>query len=76
MPDEAIDIIDIPEVSADNMTRGYRGAGFKPIKTPITIRLDTDIIAWFKDNAKNGRYQTAINQALREFMTKAPKRAP
>lgn len=37
-------------------------------KTRITIRLDEDILAWFKarvDEAGGGNYQTLINQALR-----------
>src|SRR5690349_20263006 len=37
-------------------------------KTRITIRLDEDVIAWFRTQAEQagaGNYQTAINQALR-----------
>lgn len=40
-------------------------------KTRITIRLDDDIVKWFKeqvDVAGGGNYQTLINQALREYM--------
>jgi uncharacterized protein (DUF4415 family) len=40
-------------------------------KTRITIRLDEDIVAWFKqqvDEAGGGNYQTLINSALRQFM--------
>jgi len=41
---------------------------FKPVKKPVTLRLDADVLAWFK---KQGRgYQTRINQALREAMAK------
>ena len=38
-------------------------------KTRITIRLDDDVIAWFKQkvhNAGGGSYQALINAALRE----------
>lgn len=38
-------------------------------KTRITIRLDDDVIAWFKKrvhNAGGGSYQALINTALRE----------
>lgn len=39
---------------------------FKPIKKPITLRIDADILAWFQ---KKGRgYQTRINEALRKVM--------
>jgi len=40
-------------------------------KTRITIRLDDDVIAWFKDQvnrAGGGNYQTLINRALRAFI--------
>jgi uncharacterized protein (DUF4415 family) len=39
---------------------------YRPIKKPVTLRLDADVIAWFK---KSGRgYQTRINRALRKMM--------
>lgn len=41
---------------------------FRPTKQSVTIRLDTDIVAWFKAGAVDGGYQTAINRALREYM--------
>ena len=40
-------------------------------KTRITIRLDDDLLQWFKDQvhaAGGGNYQTLINQALREHL--------
>lgn len=40
-------------------------------KTRITIRLDDDLLQWFKDQvhaAGGGNYQTLINAALREFV--------
>jgi uncharacterized protein (DUF4415 family) len=40
-------------------------------KTRITIRLDNEVIQWFKkqvDDAGGGNYQTLINQALREHI--------
>jgi uncharacterized protein (DUF4415 family) len=42
-----------------------------PGKTRITIRLDDDVIAWFKaqvDAAGGGNYQTQINDALKEHI--------
>jgi Uncharacterized protein conserved in bacteria len=41
---------------------------FRPAKQSVTIRLDTDVVAWFKAGAADGGYQTAINRALREYM--------
>ena len=39
-------------------------------KTRITIFIDTDILAWFRDEAeREGRgYQSAINRALRNYI--------
>jgi uncharacterized protein (DUF4415 family) len=45
-----------------------------PGKTRITIRLDQDVIDWFKgqvDEAGGGNYQTLINRALRDYMGQA-----
>jgi len=57
-----------------DFSRGRRGAVFpaQPGKTRITIRLDDDILAWFRKQinaAGGGSYQTAMNDALREYMT-------
>jgi uncharacterized protein (DUF4415 family) len=42
------------------------GVLYRPIKKPVTLRLDADVLAWFK---KSGRgYQTRINRALRKLM--------
>jgi uncharacterized protein (DUF4415 family) len=42
-----------------------------PGKTRITIRVDTDILNWFRNQVHNrggGNYQTLINEALREYI--------
>lgn len=47
------------------------GEFYKPIKKPVTLRLDADVLAWFK---KQGRgYQTRINKALRKVVEEAGK---
>jgi hypothetical protein len=56
-----------------DFSRGKRGAVIQtpPGKTRITIRLDDDILEWFREQvhqAGGGNYQTLINQALREYM--------
>ncbi len=49
--------------------RRTRGKQKEPTKTSIHIRLDADIIAWFKQGTDGERgYQTRINQALREYI--------
>lgn len=40
-------------------------------KTRVTIRLDEDVIAWFRaqvEAAGGGNYQTLINDALRQYI--------
>ena len=47
----------------------WRGVFFRPIKKQLTLRLDADVIDWFKTHAPNGEgYQTSINSALREYV--------
>jgi uncharacterized protein (DUF4415 family) len=41
-------------------------------KTRITIRIDDDIIEWFRQHVEGmgtGNYQTMMNQALRDYIT-------
>jgi len=40
---------------------------YKPVKKPVTLRLDADILAWFQRGGRG--YQTRINSALRKVMT-------
>lgn len=70
LPDDQINTDDIPEVR--EWTHFRRGAFYKPVKQQITLRLDADIVNWFKAHAKNGRgYQTDINKALRKHVHQA-----
>lgn len=39
---------------------------YRPVKKPVTLRLDADVLAWFKRDGR--RYQTRINAALRKVM--------
>jgi uncharacterized protein (DUF4415 family) len=39
---------------------------YRPVKKPITVRIDADVLAWFKKDGR--RYQTRINSALRKMM--------
>lgn len=56
-----------------DFSRGKRGAVVKalPGKTRITIRIDDDILEWFRGqvhSAGGGNYQTLINRTLRKHM--------
>jgi uncharacterized protein (DUF4415 family) len=56
-----------------DFSKGKRGA-IDPIptgKTRITIRLDDDILDWFREQvtiAGGGNYQTQINEVLRQYI--------
>jgi len=49
------------------------GDFYRPLKKPVTLRLDADVIAWFKKDGT--RYQTRINAALRKVMEREAKAA-
>ena len=67
LPDDEIDTTDAPEIL--DWSDARRGVFYRPVKKQITIRLDADIIAWFKVHARGGRgYQTDINGALRDHV--------
>jgi uncharacterized protein (DUF4415 family) len=56
-----------------DFSKGKRGAVVPAPKgkTRITIRIDDDILDWFRgevEAAGGGNYQTLINQALREYL--------
>ena len=67
LPEEQINTRDIPEQK--DWSGARRGLFFRPIKKQLTLRLDADVIDWFKTHASNGEgYQTSINSALREYV--------
>ncbi len=67
LPDDQIDTRDIPEQK--DWSGARRGVFFRPIKKQLTLRLDADVVDWFKSHTPNGEgYQTSINSALREYV--------
>ena len=67
VPDDRIDTSELPELTDWNEAR--RGLFYRPVKQQITLRLDSDVVDWFKRNAPGGRgYQTEINRALRQHV--------
>ena len=60
---EDIDTLEIPELEE----AFFKEAAWRlPGKQPVTIRIDTDVLEWFKSQGKG--YQTRINQLLRRYM--------
>lgn len=68
LPDEEIDTSDMPEVL--DWSGAVRGALYRPVKKTTTIRLDADVLAWFKTHGGERGYQTRINRALREYISR------
>ena len=67
LPDDAIDTSDAPELP--DWSGAKRGIFYRPLKQQLTLRLDADVVAWFRRHttAEEG-YQTRINRALREYV--------
>ncbi|WP_047335359.1 BrnA antitoxin family protein [Pseudomonas protegens] len=61
--DQGIDTSDIPELNDDFFRRAEVHL---PGKKAVTIRLDADVLEWFK--GQGAGYQTRINQLLRQYM--------
>ncbi len=73
LPDEQIDTTDIPEML--DWPGARCGVFYRPVKQQITLRLDADLISWFKAHAPGGRgYQTDINRALREHVERCERK--
>ena len=67
LPEDQINTRDVPEQR--DWSAAQRGLFFRPVKKQLTLRLDSDLIAWFKAHARKGEgYQTSINSALREYV--------
>ncbi|MBV9549712.1 MAG: BrnA antitoxin family protein [Alphaproteobacteria bacterium] len=73
LPGDKIDTKSIPEVR--NWAGGKRGALYRPLKQQLTLRLDADVVAWFRDHAPKGQgYQTDINRALRDHVQRKARK--
>ena len=67
LPEDQIQTDDMPEVR--DWSGAKRGMFYRPVKQQITLRLDADLIDWFKTHHPQGEgYQTSINRALREYV--------
>jgi uncharacterized protein (DUF4415 family) len=67
MPDEDIDLSDMPEVT--DWSGAVRGKFYRPAQQEVTIQLDADVLQWFKTHADSAHdYLTDISAALRRFV--------
>ncbi len=66
MPDSEIDYSDDSQVASDAWQGAIVGRFYKPMKQQLTLRIDADVVAWFKSQGRG--YQTRINELLRREM--------
>lgn len=66
--DEEIDLSEHPEWTPEQFARAIVRKGLEPVppKQQVTLRIDADVLAWFKSRGKG--YQSLINALLREYM--------
>ena len=70
LSDKDIDYSDIPETDEEFWSDAE--ILFPTKKTHVSIRLDDDIISWFKQFGKG--YQTKINSVLKSYITSIQKK--
>src|ERR1700735_205550 len=71
MPDSEIDYSDAAAMKSVP-PRVQVGRFYRPIKQQISLRVDADVLSWFR--SRGGKYQTHINEVLRREMLTGLKR--
>lgn len=68
MSDEDIDLSDCPEITPELFAKAIvrRGLPAAKNKAQVTLRIDSDVLEWFKSQGRG--YQTQINTLLRLYM--------
>ncbi len=65
-PDSEIDTSETRVLTPEKWAKAVVGKFYRPIKQPIALRLDADVLAWFKEQGPG--YQSRINEILRREM--------
>lgn len=71
LPESSIDTEEMPPVADWN--NAVRGAFYRPVKRPVSLRIDADVVDWFQRQGQG--YQTRMNAALREYAERHGKSA-
>jgi uncharacterized protein (DUF4415 family) len=69
MTDEEIDLSDCPEITPEQFAKAVVQRGGLKLpqnKAQITLRIDHDVLEWFKLQGRG--YQTQMNSLLRAYM--------
>ncbi|HLG96441.1 MAG TPA: BrnA antitoxin family protein [Bryobacteraceae bacterium] len=64
---------DAPTLPLEKWERGEIGKFYRPIKEQITLRIDADVVDWFRKQGAG--YQSRINDVLRREMLESHKKA-
>jgi uncharacterized protein (DUF4415 family) len=64
--DSDIDLSEIPPLTESFWRNAVRNPYYRPVKRQLTVRLDSDVVAWLRRGGKG--YQTRLNRVLREAM--------
>ena len=70
LPDREINTSDVPETLG--WSKALVGRFYRPVKRQVTLRIDADVLNWFK--TQGGKYQSAVNAALREHVARKSKK--
>jgi uncharacterized protein (DUF4415 family) len=75
LKDDRIDFSDTPELTPEMFARAVVRRGLEPVprKEQLTIRVDSDVLEWYKRQGPG--YQTRINALLRAYMQEHPRRS-
>jgi uncharacterized protein (DUF4415 family) len=71
MSEKNLDLSDIPEINFNKLGKPIIGKFYRPLKKPISIRMDADVLEWFKSYK---HYQKIINTICRSYMQKHQER--
>jgi uncharacterized protein (DUF4415 family) len=74
LPDDQIDIGDIPEAPHENARLARRPGMGETLAYPDAVALDADLVGWFKEHSDGKSYETEINRVLRQHVAKAEKK--
>lgn len=68
LKDKEIDFSECPEITPEIFAKAIVRKGLKPIprKSQITLRIDADVLSWFRKHGSG--YQTQINSLLKSYM--------
>ena len=69
LPESEIDTAEMPPIT--DWSSAVRGPFYRPVKRPLSLRVDADIVDWFQRQGRG--YQTRMNLALREYVERRRK---